>query len=300
MPPAAPPAGTSAPLRHAYGPHASQYAELLLPARRLHRFVAVIIHGGFWRQSYGAELGRPLAADLAARGIVSWNLEYRRTAGGDGGTPQTFEDVAAGLDALSAVLAAAGIDDGPRIGLGHSAGGHLAYWAAGRPQFPQGAPGAPGADAGFLRGVVSQAGVLDLHLAHRLALSNDAAGELLGSDPETDPSTWLHADPAAGPLPRVPLVMLHGTADADVPVSLARSFASRAAAAGAPVSYQEFSGDHFGLITPGDPAWELSVAALLELGTRAPTEQESIQSTASTAAPAATDRYIDCDTPQQP
>lgn len=257
---------TAPPAHHAYGPHPSQYAELWLPETRLHQVIAVIIHGGFWRQAYGAELGRPLAADLAARGIVSWNLEYRRTAGGQGGYPETFDDVAAGLDALDAALAAAGIPDGPRIGIGHSAGGHLALWAAGRNLLPPGAPGACPPEGRTLQGVVSQAGVLDLQLAHELHLSHGAAAELMGATPEASPESWKNADPAARALPAVPLVMLHGSNDADVPVALARSFAARARAAGAPVSYRELSGDHYGLITPGDPDWEASVAALLELG----------------------------------
>ena len=259
-------AGTTEGVRHDYGGHPSQYAELWVPETRLHEVVAVVVHGGFWRQSYGAELGRPLAADLAARGIVAWNLEYRRTSGGDGGYPGTFLDIAAGIDALDAALAAAGLSDGPRMAIGHSAGGHLALWAAGRHLLPAGAPGALPAGGRSLDGVVSQAGVLDLHLAHRLGLSRDAAGELMGCSPEADPAAWAIADPAARPLPGVPLVMLHGRADADVPVELARNLAARARDAGARVDYREFDGDHYGLITPGDPAWEASVEALLELG----------------------------------
>ncbi|MBV1781160.1 alpha/beta hydrolase [Paeniglutamicibacter sp. ABSL32-1] len=259
-------ADAAGPVRFDYGEHPSQYAELWVPGTRLHEVVAVIVHGGFWRQSYGAELGRPLAADLAARGIVAWNLEYRRTAGGDGGYPGTFLDVAAGIDALDAALSGSGLHDGPRIGIGHSAGGHLALWAAGRSRLPAGAPGALPEGGRALDGVVSQAGVLDLHLAHELGLSGDAAGELMGCSPESGPGAWRIADPAARPLPEAPLVMLHGRADADVPVDLARSFAARALEAGSHVDYREFDGDHYGLITPGDPAWEATVAALLELG----------------------------------
>ena len=257
------------PVRHRYGPHPSQYAELLLPRHREHAVVAVIIHGGFWRQDYGAELGRPLAADLAARGIAIWNLEYRRTAGGDGGYPQTFADIAAGIDALDEALDVAGLQPGPRVAVGHSAGGHLALWAAGRGSLPPGVPGALPAGSRCLDAVVSQAGVLDLGMARELGLSHDAAGELMGTGPQQDPVAWSNADPAARAALPVPLVMLHGRGDADVPVALARSFAARARATGPQPDYREFDGDHYGLITPGDPAWEASVAALLELGAAA-------------------------------
>ncbi|MFD1214548.1 alpha/beta hydrolase, partial [Arthrobacter sp. GCM10027362] len=90
---------------HAYGPDPSQYAELYVPAVRSRRTAVVLVHGGYWRAAYGAALGRPLARDLAARGWLCWNLEYRR-AGNGGGWPQTFEDVAAGIDALATAAAA--------------------------------------------------------------------------------------------------------------------------------------------------------------------------------------------------
>ena len=167
-----------------------------------------------------------------------------------------------GSTLLDAALAAAGIQDGPRIGIGHSAGGHLAYWAAGRNLLEPSAPGALAPGERSLDGVVSQAGVLDLSQAHRLKLGNDAAFTLMGSTPEQDPVSWRIADPAARDAPGIPLVMLHGSADADVPVSLARSFGARARGNGAEVEYRELDGDHYGLITPGDPAWEVSSAGL--------------------------------------
>ena len=129
------------PQRFDYGEHPSQYAELWVPDVRTHAAIAIIIHGGFWRQAYGAEYGRPLARDLRDRGYVVWNLEYRRTNGGDGGWPETFLDVAAGLDGLESALESSGLEPGPRVGIGHSAGGHLALWAAGRHLLPACSPG---------------------------------------------------------------------------------------------------------------------------------------------------------------
>ena len=65
------------PMRFTYGPHPSQYAELSLPAVSAPAPVVVVVHGGYWRSSYGAELGRPLAADLVGRGFAALNVEYR-------------------------------------------------------------------------------------------------------------------------------------------------------------------------------------------------------------------------------
>src|SRR5438128_11681154 len=106
-----------------------------------------------------------LCLDLAAHGLAAWNLEYRRVGAG-GGWPETFTDVAAGTDALSDLEL---LDSERVVAVGHSAGGHLAFWLAARPTLPADAPGA--APRVRIRAAVSQAGVLDLLLAARLAPS---------------------------------------------------------------------------------------------------------------------------------
>ena len=125
-----PDGSTDGPERLTYGDDPSQWADLYRPAggAGTSRGVVVVIHGGFWKAEYGASLGAPLAEDLAARGWTAWNLEYRRVGNG-GGDPATFDDVAAGIDLLADVE---GLDLGTVLTLGHSAGGHLAAWAAAR------------------------------------------------------------------------------------------------------------------------------------------------------------------------
>ena len=103
------------PVVYRYGPDPAQFGELSLPGRPALGTV-VVIHGGFWQAAYDLSLGRPLAADLAARGYAAWNLEYRR-AGGRGGWPTTFEDVAAGID----LLAALPVETSGVAAVGHSA-----------------------------------------------------------------------------------------------------------------------------------------------------------------------------------
>ncbi|MGA8256664.1 MAG: alpha/beta hydrolase, partial [Nocardioides sp.] len=103
-----------------YGDDPSQFGELYLPDG-VARGVVVVIHGGFWKSAYDYTLGSSLAASLAAEGWVAWNLEYRRVGddpGGGGGTPATFDDVAAGIDKLAEL----DLDLSTVVTLGHSAG----------------------------------------------------------------------------------------------------------------------------------------------------------------------------------
>ena len=72
--------------------------------------------------------------------MAAWNLEYRR-AGNGGGWPHTFSDVLAGIDKVGDIAGGHGLVLDRVVALGHSAGGHLAVWAAGRARLAQlGAP----------------------------------------------------------------------------------------------------------------------------------------------------------------
>ena len=144
---------------HRYGDDPSQFGELYGEGP-----VAVLIHGGFWKALYGLDLEVALAEHLAGRGWAAWNIEYRRLGNG-GGMPETLDDVGAAIDALAGIE---GVDLSRVVAIGHSAGGHLAAWAATRenPRVP-------------LTGFVSQAGVLDLQRARELRLSNGVVDRFL-------------------------------------------------------------------------------------------------------------------------
>jgi acetyl esterase/lipase len=242
------------PVVREYGPDRAQFGELWLPSVTPAATV-VIVHGGFWRARYDLSLGRPLAADLAQRGYAVWNLEYRRVGAG-GGWPATFEDIAAGIDVLAELPVAT-----TRVAaIGHSAGGHLAAWAAGRARLPAGAPG--GSPVVAVTGVVTQAGVLALADCAREHVGGTAALDLMGGGPGELPEEYRLADPIAAVPILAPVVCLHSRADADVPYSYSELYVAAAAAAGGTARLEELSGDHFTLIDPASRDWAAAVAAL--------------------------------------
>ncbi len=235
------------PVTYRYGPDEAQFGELSLPAEPALGTV-VIVHGGFWRTEYNLSLGRPLAANLAARGYTAWNLEYRRVGGG-GGWPATFADVSAGLD----LLATLPVDTSRVVIVGHSAGGHLGVWAAGRGGLPDGAPGANPRVA--VTGVISQAGILTLADCATDSGGGAATRDLMGGAPDDQPESYRLADPiAAVPVPAT-VLCLHSRRDQAVPYAYSERYVAAATAAGGRASLVETFGDHFTMADPRTPDW---------------------------------------------
>lgn len=255
--------------RYHYGEDASQWGELFLPELPalpdggMRRGVVVVIHGGYWRSHYGAELGEPIARDLAAHGMAAWNLEYRR-AGNGGGWPHTFEDVLAGIDKLAEIAASHALELGPVVALGHSAGGHLAAWAAGRSRLAQlGLPDVDrqvrrkaDADAVLLTGVVSQSGLLNLAEAEKLDLSSGAVSNLLGGSSSKYPLRHKYADPRSAIPLHLPVYAVHALADGDVPLSQSEAYVAAGRTAQSPPQLVKVPGDHYSLIDPKSVAYK--------------------------------------------
>jgi acetyl esterase/lipase len=236
-----------------YGDEPDHLVDVHLPATKPGASPAplvVLIHGGFWHQEYDRRQIRPMAEGLAKLGFAVASLEYRRVDGA-GGWPTTLDDVAAGLDALPKMLtevAPGRVDVADSVLVGHSAGGHLAMWAAAN-------------TAGWLRRVVALAPVADLREAHRRRLGGSAVADLLGGSPDRVPERYDFADAATDSPDRLPTVVIHGQEDEQVPVEMSRALCG--------VDLVELPDvEHFGLIDPLSAAWPSVVAAL-----RPPTPQ---------------------------
>jgi len=245
--------------RFPYGPAPEQFADLWLPdlPDGGSSPVVVLVHGGFWRNPYDLTLMEPLAADLVDRGYAAWNIEYRRIGDDGGGWPGTLTDVAAAIDELASLTDDLQLDLG-RVGfVGHSAGGHLALWAAGRRAIP---PGLPGAGPSVHPVVaVGQGAVVDLSGAAAAPLGNGAVLELLDGAPAEVTERYEAARPRldAGPA----MVSIVGTADDIVP----REYSTDPAQPGGVEVLAVEGADHFDLIDPSHAAWD---AVVLELDNR--------------------------------
>ena len=237
--------------RFAYGDDPSQFGELSLP-ESAPRGVVVVIHGGFWKAEYDLSLGRPLAESLVQQGWAAWNIEYRRVGSG-GGYPATFDDVAAAIDKLADLE----VDTTTVVALGHSAGGHLGVWAAGRDKYDAWPATVK------VTGVISQAGVLDLVGASELGLGGGAVAALLGH-----PATA--ADETVDPLAQVPLGVpvycVHGSGDTIVPPVQSETYVGAAVGEGADAELVEVDGDHFVVIDVTSEAWRTQLELLDRLG----------------------------------
>ncbi len=220
-----------------YGPHPSQVIDLYRGGPAALR--VTLLHGGFWREAYDRHHLAPLAATLAGRGAEVVLAEYRRVGGG-GGWPATFDDVVRALEAGERACTAS-----RHVLVGHSAGGHLALWAASSPL-------AAGVRVDH---VVAVAPVADLARARALRLSGGAVAELVA------PGEEAAADPMRLPPPRAPVTVLHGTEDGEVPVGLSRAYAG-AAGAGVTLELLEGAG-HYEPITVGTPECARLLAAVL-------------------------------------
>ncbi|MGW4300520.1 alpha/beta hydrolase [Streptomyces sp. NPDC004646] len=242
----------------AYGDHPDQVIDFYAPRTEAASPapLVVVLHGGAWRARYDRRHITPFADYLARRGFAVANVEYRRGSSASDGDeagrwPETFDDVATALDALPDLARETlpRADTRRMVLTGHSAGGHLALWAAARHVLPAGSPWRTREPAP-LRGVVALAPIADFTLAAKLEVCGNAAVQLLGG-PDHFTDHLPHADPTLLLPTGIATTLVQGRADLDVPEPLADAFADAAAKAGEVVGLTLLADvGHFPLIDP--------------------------------------------------
>ena len=254
-------------LRCSYGKGPLRFGQLRLP-KSSHTAegpipLVIVIHGGFWLGEFDLEHVTHLCADLAEHGLATWCIEFRRLGNIGGGFPGTFLDVGAAADHLKEIAGAHRLDLSRVQVLGHSAGGHLGLWLAGRPGLPRESPVLKG-DPIRISKVVGLAAISDLAMSWREKLCYNVVEHFLGGSPESVPERYREASPSALLPLGVSQVLFHGDQDRLVPLTMSERYADAATQAGDPVSLRVLPGaDHFDLIDPRSRVWPRIRAELL-------------------------------------
>ena len=239
-------------VRLRYGADENQFGDLRLPKTKGPHPAVMMIHGGFWRSRYDLTHAGHLCAALKKAGLATWNLEYRRVGNPGGGWPETFEDITSGFLFLKQISAKYQLNEKKFVVMGHSAGGQLALCLGGHQK--------------SVRGVLSLAGVVDLHQAWDLHLSNDAVVEFLGGTPVEVPEHYHEASPAEVVMPHLVQRLIHGVKDDIVPITLSRHYRDEKKKRGEDVELTDLpNADHFDVIDPQSKAWPTVEKAILKM-----------------------------------
>ena len=218
-----------------YGPHPDQ----VIDVRRAKEpgSAAILVHGGFWLDSWGRDTVETWAVDLARAGISSAAIEYRRLPTG-GGPVATTNDVAEAGGLARRLLGA------ERMAvIGHSAGAYLAMWDLAR-----------GESRPTL--TVGVSGLFDL--VGGAGLGGGAAGRF-------DPGQLL--DLMSRPLPRSPVLLVHGDADTVVPLGQSLGYRDLIVESGGSAQLDVMAGEgHFSLLAAGSAGWDRVKRALMQVG----------------------------------
>jgi acetyl esterase/lipase len=234
-----------------YGDHADQFGQLRRPVGDDQPTgLGVLIHGGYWRSRWQLDLMDAIAIDLAERGFLSVNLEYRRPD--RHGWQATLDDLHAGVRQASTAAARSDRPTPPIALIGHSAGAQLALQIAEE----------RAASEQPVAAVVALAGVVDLHAAEERDLSEGAVRLALGGRPDELPERYQAASPLARPHRQVPTIVTFGTEDDPDLVEMNRRFV--AAATGSPIDVIDLPGDHVDVIDPATRLWEATMGTLIE------------------------------------
>jgi acetyl esterase/lipase len=239
-----------------YGDDPLQVADLWLPDRPGPHPVVLMVHGGCWQTEIAdRRIMNWIADDLRRRGIAVWNVDYRGVDRSGGGYPGTFQDAAAAADSLHTNAARHNLDLNRLVAIGHSAGGHLALWLAGRPRLPADSP-LRSADPLPIPTVISLGGLPDLEEAAR------PPGSGCGTEVIARLTDGKFADtsvPRLAPL-GVRQILINGLQDRIIPTSYADGYAAPMRAAGDDVGVRMIDRTgHVELIAPETAAWAAAV-----------------------------------------
>jgi acetyl esterase/lipase len=243
----------------AYGSDAFQKVDVWLPVGKGPFPIVLMVHGGCWTTSIAdRRLMNWIADDLRAEGVAVWSIDYRGVDRPGGGYPGTFADAAMASDALAANAKRFQLDTSHVVAVGHSAGGHLALWLAGRPKLPASSP-LRTAHPLPIAHVISLGGLPDLEATAASpdnGCGTDVIAQLVGAPSAVRPD--IYADTS---VPRllpigVPQDLVNGHEDRIVPMRLATAYVAQAETAGdTAILHIVPATGHVELVAPETAAW---------------------------------------------
>ncbi|WP_226929623.1 alpha/beta hydrolase [Janthinobacterium aquaticum] len=252
----------------AYGTAPSQFAQLFRPEGKGPFPVVVLVHGGCWTVQFGGiRQMRNVAGALVEQGIAVWNVEYRRVDEPGGGYPGTYEDMHSALDSLQSHAAQYQLDTRRIVAIGHSAGGQLVQWIAGRSKI---APSSPLFRAQMLpvANIISLGGLADLR--HEKALIQSSCErnmtELAGLPSDERPDIYSDTNAAELVPNGTRTVLITGELDTISPPRVAHDYAAKATKAGDHAQVLILPGaSHYDEIAASSPAWKMVLPVIKEM-----------------------------------
>ena len=254
-----------------YGAMPAQGIDVYLPKTKGPYPVVILIHGGCWMKSTaGREQLRLLGSELANRGMAVWSIGYRRVDEDGGAYPGIFHDVAKAIDLLPAKAANYNLDTSRVVAVGHSAGAHLALWAASRGQLPRASP-VYVPDPFRVRTVIGLGGLGDIQRATEVpaVCGPTIIPALIGQPSAARPDVYSDTSPSKMLPNGSRIVMITGADDQVTPPVYAQTYVDEVKAAGGTAELVIVpDAAHFDVVTASTPAWRLVseriVAALKE------------------------------------
>jgi acetyl esterase/lipase len=206
------------------------------------RPLLILIHGGYWRPSIDRTHSGPMADAIAAANWTVASIEYRRLPGHPNAT---FGDV---TDAISRLPTLVKHHNDKAIVIGHSAGGHLALWAAAQ-------------CANTLLAAVALGPAADLQYGYDHAIGDGAVLAFLG----VPPKERSNVDPCLMTSPTIATTIIHGVQDATAPIAMSENYVARHPSTR---FVRVENCGHFALIDPLSTIWPRVVAELNNLSVK--------------------------------
>lgn len=239
-----------------YGIDSQQFGHLYKPKSTKALPVVVVIHGGYWKDNHSLDsyATSAIVEYLQAFNVAIWNLEYRRMdAVGDNikaPWPASFQDVANGLDHLRTIAAEECLALDSVLLIGHSAGGHLATWAASRERIAQDSELYSETPLTIHR-AVSIAAIVNLFAINDVD-QPEQVKRLMGGCANTNRARYLACDPSSLSHERMNLTLIHGVKDTCVSINQAHYYCDNAKGKVNKIIMHE--ADHFSML-PHDGPW---------------------------------------------